>query len=129
MKDELQTKLAEILTVIQADVAKGADFAMEQLPDIAQQYVLYGRVWSAIAVLATLALTVFIAWGTVMFGYLGKQTNKYGGMTEERMAAAALGTIAFVPAALTFLVTLHDLAFVWLAPKVWLIKEVAGLLK
>lgn len=35
MKDELQLKLVEILTAIQVGVGKSADFALEQLPDIA----------------------------------------------------------------------------------------------
>lgn len=43
MKDALQLKMVEILTAIQSAVGKSADFALEQLPDIAQQYVLYGR--------------------------------------------------------------------------------------
>ena len=45
MKDELQLKLTEILTAIQVGVSKTADFTLEQLPDIAQQYLLYGKVW------------------------------------------------------------------------------------
>ena len=43
MKEELNGKLVEILTSIQTAAGKASDFALEQLPDIAQSYVMYGR--------------------------------------------------------------------------------------
>lgn len=50
MKEELNTKLVEILTSIQTAAGKASDFALDQLPDIAQSYVLYGRAVSVVAV-------------------------------------------------------------------------------
>lgn len=129
MKDELQTKLAEILTAIQTGVAKGADFALEQLPDIAQQYLLYGRVWSATGVLVWLALLVTAVWVALKFGYLSKKVNEFGDWAGGRIAAALLGTLGAALAAPTLLGAFQDAALVWLAPKVWLLKGVAGLLK
>ena len=129
MKDELQLKMVEILTAIQSAVGKSADFAMEQLPDIAQQYVLYGRVWSTIAVLVSLAFLVTAVWAALRFGYLSKKTDYDGDWTEGRGFAAALGTVAAALAAYIFLYELRGAALVWLAPKVWLLKEVAGLLR
>ena len=78
MKDALQLKMVEILTAIQSAVGKSADFALEQLPDIAQQYVLYGRVWSTIAVLVSLAFLVTAVWAALRFGYLSKKTDYDG---------------------------------------------------
>ena len=129
MKDELQTKLAEILTAIQNGVGKGADFALEQLPDIAQQYVLYGRVWSATGVLVWLALLLTAVWVALKFGYLSKEVDEYGGWAGGRLLAALLGTFGAALAAATLLGSLQAAVFIWLAPKVWLLKEVAGLLK
>lgn len=48
MNGQLQAKMVEILTTIQRGTETAGTFAMEQLPDIAQQYVLYGRVWAAL---------------------------------------------------------------------------------
>lgn len=39
MKEELQGKLVEILASIQSGVGQAKDFALVQLPDIAQSYV------------------------------------------------------------------------------------------
>ena len=44
MNSELQTQLASILAAIQRATSASADFALTHLPDIAQQYVMYGRV-------------------------------------------------------------------------------------
>ena len=129
MKEELQNKLVEILTAIQVGVAKTSDFTLEHLPDIAQQYLLYGKVWSAIAVQVMLATTVILAWSTLKFGYLNKKTDDYGDWTEGRIVVTIIGTVAFLIAASIFLVALHELVLIQFAPKVWLIKEVTELLK
>ena len=102
MKDALQLKMVEILTAIQSAVGKSADFALEQLPDIAQQYVLYGRVWSTIAVLVSLAFLVTAVWAALRFGYLSKKTDYDGDWTEGRGFAAGLGTVAAALAAYVF---------------------------
>ena len=43
MKEELQGKLVDILTSIQTAAGKASDFAMDELPGIAQEYVAFGR--------------------------------------------------------------------------------------
>ncbi len=51
MDKELQSKLVEILGSIQTAAGKAGDFALSQLPDIAQSYVTYGRAYTlAIAI-------------------------------------------------------------------------------
>ena len=129
MKDELQTKLAEILTTIQNGIGSSADFALEQLPDIAQQYVLYGRVWSTISVLVCLATTALVVWITARFGWVNKQTDEDEAWTEERILVSIFGSFVSVIGAIFFVLALKNAVFIWLAPKAWLLKEVAGLLK
>ena len=128
MKDELQTKLTEILTAIQVGVSKTADFTSEQLPDIAQQYVLYGRVWGTASVLWWLAILTSSAWVALRLGFLSKKVDGRGGWTDKRFAAALAGTAAAVISSFTLLWELRSAMLVWFAPKVWLLKEVAGLL-
>ena len=128
MKDELQLKLVEVLTAIQVGVGKSADFALEQLPDIAQQYVLYGRVWSTVSVLWWLAMLAAFAWVALRFGYLSKKVDRWGDWTDARVAAALAGTAATGTSSFLLLWELRSAMLVWFAPKVWLLKEVAGLL-
>ena len=129
MKDALQLKMVEILTAIQSAVGKSADFALEQLPDIAQQYVLYGRVWHTASVLWWLAILVSSAWVALKFGYLSKRVNGWGDWTEGRGAAAVFGTTTAVITSYIFLWELRSAMLVWFAPKVWLLQEIMKLLK
>ena len=129
MKDELQLKLVEILTAIQTGVSKGADFALEQLPDIAQQYVLYGRVWHTASVLWWLAVLASSVWVALRLGFLSKKVDGWGEWTEGRVAAAMSGTVTTVITSYIFLWELRSAMLVWFAPKVWLLKEVAGLVQ
>jgi hypothetical protein len=140
MKEELQTKLIEILGSIQSAASKAGDFALTQLPDIAQSYVAYGRWSSVVAVLASLAV-VGVALALVARGVkvtkedLSEETNstrfymKYDRLPRD-------GYCYFFPAAimgafgLMFLgLAVQSALLVWIAPKVWLLKEIAGLLK
>lgn len=132
MKDELQTKLVEILTAIQSATGKAADFAMDQLPDIAQQYVVYGR---AVTVVSSVALVLFAAvcfyaafyalrnpWNTSPYSF--EQHLKRSDSNQIMIVfGAVFGAIAMILSVATF-----DY-LVWFAPKVWLIKELAMLIK
>lgn len=117
MKEELQGKLLEILTSIQTATGKAADFAMAELPDIAQQYIAYGRVFeTAWTVFFLTTMCIFVA----LVIFLIKK--------EEHEAALIPGALFFVSTIL-FLGSLKDTVMVWFAPKVWLLKEIGNLLK
>jgi hypothetical protein len=66
VNEQLQTKLVEIIVSIQAATRTAGDFAIEQLPDIAMQYVMYGRVktaaMTAFMLLAAAALFATFRW-------------------------------------------------------------------
>lgn len=124
MKQDLQDKAVEILTQIQSGVQAGADFAAREIPEIAWSYVLYGRVWYTFAVLATVAAMVACA-----FGYRKVLQMFHGGMEPE---AALIGLFLAIPSTITtfaFFESAKSAALVWLAPKLWLIKEIVGLVK
>lgn len=128
MKDELQAKLVEILTSIQAATGRAADFALEQLPDIAQSYVAYGRAWWTLLAALGIALTATSATVALRLGWRNtRAVYSHGVWTDGRCAAAFFGTGATAAGAVLTLVALHQAALVWFAPKVWLLKELAGL--
>ncbi len=117
MEKELQGKLVEILSSIQAATGKASDFAMEQLPDIAQSYVVYGRVYA----------TACIAFGALSFIAMLWAGNRFSRSSEGgSWIAAAFGSM--VPL-MIFLTTFSEMLMVWFAPKVWLLKELAQLVK
>ncbi|MDR0458403.1 MAG: hypothetical protein LBH10_05175 [Burkholderiaceae bacterium] len=129
MTNDLQSKLVEILTAIQTSVSKASDFALSQLPDIARQYVLYGRAYNTLLFGAAIAVFVICVFVFLKFGVYGKSVDKYGEWTEARHAitifSCMIGTVGFAVS----LMSARDMLLVWLAPKVWLLQEIARLVK
>lgn len=126
MKEQLQNKLVEILTGIQAAVGKASDFAMEQLPDIAMQYVAWGRANESIHMLVYILFAIL---GVALIVIAAKSCNKRrdtDGWEGPALLAGGLMTFFGVLAAM---INLSTFLMVWFAPKVWLLKEIARLIK
>lgn len=124
MNEQLQGKLVEILSAIQSSAKTAGDFALEQLPDIAQQYVMYGRVMSLVGCLILIAATVFLGW-------IIHRLSVWGKKADEPLAWLAM-TFPGFGIAMAFIALWDQIAtagLVWFAPKVWLIKELAQLVK
>ena len=119
MQEELQSKLVEILSSIQAATGKATDFAMEQLPDIAQSYVMYGRVSSLFWVVAASACVYAAVKGRA----------KAAKAFDDLEAWPMLVWVGAAIAAVVALVNAQEAFLVWFAPKVWLLKELAQLVK
>ena len=125
MNEELQRKLVEILSSIQEAAKAGGDFAMAQLPDIAQSYVTYGRIINTVYCVVWLA--VFIAClCAALWGVRSKAKTEHGGMTDARVSSIIcggfIGFLSMIPLGFYS----NGSALVWFAPKVWLLKELAG---
>ncbi|OZB49761.1 MAG: hypothetical protein B7X60_00140 [Polynucleobacter sp. 39-45-136] len=125
MKEELQLKLVDILTGIQTAVAKGADFAMDQIPDIAVQYLRFSLTWEVVE--AVIAVVFMVALVKVCRHAWRKANDEYddGFWAFTTVASGALSFFTFV----SFMWSLKAITMMTLAPKVWLIKELATLVK
>lgn len=117
MKPDLQDKLVEILTSIQAAANKANDFAVEQLPDIAQSYIMYGQITHTLASALFLVLTAICA---ALAVHMFRNDN------EEYLPGPILFGVASL---LGLAISLPSTVMVWVAPKVWLLKEIAGMMK
>lgn len=135
MKEELQTKLLEILTAIQTNTGKAidtgtelagkaGDFALEQLPDIAQSYLAFARAWETFG-----ALTAWTAFGCGMYLLVQKvfKDETWEDGEARFVAGLAVTVVNLVLATIAFSFTKAAL-FVWFAPKVWIIQELAKLI-
>lgn len=123
MNADLQGKLAEILTSIQQATGAARDFAIEQLPDVAQSYILYGR---ARSVAEVVALLILIIAAVLWFRWGWKHRADSG---DASFAACMFGGFASVTCTGFLFIAANDALRVWIAPKVWLLQELAKLVK
>lgn len=134
MKDELQGKMVEILSSIQTATGKASDFALTQLPDVAQSYVAFGRVssliylsaWVLASVVTVLLLTYM--WRNPRYSEYSWDEGKNVRSDNNQFALVFWSTLFFATVINIFF-ALNSAALVWFAPKVWLLKELAGLIK
>lgn len=130
MKDELQGKLVEILGSIQTAAGKAGDFAMAQLPEIAQSYVAYGRVSALIAIVGSMMGIGFAIWcAMIVKREVGKYEDIYDSNPMIVMPLSLVAGTVGLLSALSLIADIQMAALVWFAPKVWLLKEIAGMLK
>ena len=127
MQEQLLGQASSILQSVTDTVSKASTFAAEQLPDIAVQYVAYGRVSSTFLVL-------FGALGFVLLGWIIVSVcfkNKYDIRgTDNRGFIAFISTMLIgIPSLILFAGNINTMFMSWVAPKVWLIKELVQLVK
>lgn len=118
MKQDLQDKAVEILTQIQSGVQAGADFAAPEIPEIAWSYVLYGR-----------AKTGFVMMAIAVFLLTIYCMRKKFDDLEKHLFFWIFAVFGSVISFMSFATNINDFLMVWLAPKLWLIKAIAGLVK
>jgi hypothetical protein len=128
MKEELQTKLVEILTSVQTAVGQASDFAMAELPDIAQSYIVYGRAAYTAAMVVGLVLLMVACFAARLWVIEGGKS--WSDRNEPRFFFGLFGTLGGGMLGLMVLaINASSALLVWFAPKVWLLKEIAGMLK
>lgn len=130
MKEELQRQLAQIIAAIHGQASSTGDFWVERLPSVAQQYIAYGRAQAVIDIVMPVLGLLLAAW-------LIKQERMHFGAPLDikskgalisvliNTVAASLGTYSVI----MFVNATHAAALVWSAPKVWLLRELANMLK
>lgn len=116
MKEQLQSKLVEVLTGLQTAVGKASDFAIDQLPDVAMQYikfatVMHGAIFSIFAIATVLLVAVAI-----------KAKNNF----DDICVGFAFASV------ITLIISCYNLYYlllVTIAPKVFLIQEISRMIK
>ena len=127
MQQQLLSQASNILQSITETVSKASEFAAEQIPDIALQYVAYGRVSSTAYILISLLGIILAAWTIVQVGF----KNRYKMRDPEARAFTSFLVSFFigVPSIAIFFHKLNGFFMVWVAPKVWLMRELVELVK
>ena len=124
MKNELEPKLVEVIGQLQGAVMKASDFAIQQLPDVVQSYILYGRISNLFILMSELA----VLYGCWRLYKLPVEESCYGGdevaVILKTMFSGTVGGITLYFA----LFSIQETVLVWAAPKIWLIKELGKLI-
>lgn len=132
MQEQLLARADSILVSISNAVQQGAEFVHGQVPDIAIQYVAFGRAYYTALEIFWVALFAFSMWLVVSVGIKNrfKLPNAYGSSPNEgRVMTGILGIIGMVVSVFGVLILAKDFLMVWFAPKVWLITEIVRLIK
>lgn len=131
MNEQLQGKLVEILSQIQTAVKAAGDFALEQLPDVVQQFVLYGRATYTFHISLAVILIIVSLFLIIKKAIYGKQIGQdyLNSWSENRQGAMVTGIAIGFIGMFTLFANIGNFFMVWFAPKIWLIKEIAILLK
>ena len=123
MKNELEPKLVEVIGQLQDAVMKASDFAIQQLPDVVQSYILYGRISN----LVILMFEIAILYGCWRLYKLPVKESYYGGGEAALLKTMFSGTVGGITLFFA-LFSIQETVLVWAAPKIWLIKELGKLI-
>lgn len=122
MQTELLARADSIFAAIAKAAQSATTFAAEQLPDIALQYVAYGRAYTTVLLIIGIMFAITSIWLAVI--------------TWKRGTYADSGAATFVGMVITGLVSfgmiaphLSNFLMVWFAPKIWLIQNIITLVK
>lgn len=118
MQQELLNRADAIFDSVGKAVTTAGEFVAGQVPDIATQYVAYGRAWTTCAVVLGILLLIFAIW------MVKKMFSTWD--------SPDLTPIAMVPISAGFLlvsINFKEFLLVWFAPKVWLLQEIVHLVK
>lgn len=134
LQQELLSRADSIFASIGTAVGKATDFASVQIPDIAIQYVAYGRVYATVLMVFALTTFIFGMWlaiGVAVMDYFKAGCGRYHGYiwADSRDAAMILGIPISIVGFLMILFNVSNFIMVWFAPKIWLITELVKLAK
>ncbi len=132
MDDATKDQLSRFVENLNTAVERGAEFTMEQTPLVAQEMVAYGRAYYT--VLVTASALAFAIGGILLYRHSHKWCKVLSDTQNSAEFAAAfsklLVVVLMVPIAGGCAMANLDMCLkVWFAPRLYIIEEIARLLK
>lgn len=138
MQRELLSRADTIFATIGSAVSSATDAAMRagaavarEIPDIAWQYIAYGRVWHTVMTLLGIIALVYGIYAVMFIAFKNcknYETNGYNWHTM-RVTHFVAGAFSGFFGLVTIVGHAKDMVLVWAAPKLWLILELVVLVK
>lgn len=128
--DALEQAVANILNKALQAAETAGEFVVEQLPDVARQYVLYMGVWHTVKAalfFALLATAIVLYRKGVKWDMSQPDSNERGAFTALVGFFGGIGCLAVLFTG--FIPSVHVAIMAFIAPKVLLIKWAAVLIK
>lgn len=132
MQQELLNRADAIMASIGSAVNRGAEFVQGQVPDIALQYVAFGRVYET--VIMAISIMVFMVGLWLVVNVACRNTCKFkddvvGCWHNYRLVGLLLGIFPLSYGLSEISANLKSFILVWFAPKVWLLIEISKLIR
>lgn len=131
LQEELLKRADSIFISISDNATKVADFAKEQLPDIAYQFIAYNKVYYT-SLTVTGFLFILLAFWLFIYVLVLDKFKMYSSPhdTSGIFAITLLSTIVSAMIGIPmFLSTFKSTLMVWFAPKIFLITSIVELVK
>jgi hypothetical protein len=129
MNEQLQGKLVEIIDGMMAGVTAAKDFTIDQLPDVVTTYMQFSLVYETASLLFFVLLLAASLYVTLKHGFYSKKTDRYGSTAESAIAAMIVGSASSAMMLVITLIQFKHALLIWFAPKVYLIKAIAELIR
>lgn len=132
LEQELLNRADAIFTYVGEAAEKAANFAGQQIPDIAIQYIAYNRVYLSLVV--GIACFILFLQQFLVLKYCRARDKYYkdeGGYNDDgHWFAYFLSTLIIGLGSVTaILANMKELIMVWVAPKIFLIEHIVHLVK
>ena len=127
LSKELLTRADLIFGKIADAASNAGTLAMDQLPDIATQFILYSRVFYTAQLLVGPLLIGLAVWlYKIGFKKLNSRTKIY---SDDGFRFFMAGTPVAIMGIVVSAVAFNAFCMVWFAPKIFLIREIMKLVK
>lgn len=130
-QQELLSRADQIFASIAEAAKTTAEFAKDQIPDIAYQYVAFGRAYTTFSIILSILLFFSIFLAFKLAGKKSRQLKEAGVYDNDWpfVLASVYALIMLIISIGTFASNIKPLFLVWFVPKIWLITEVTSFLK
>lgn len=124
----MKERIEESWTKIEEYVSSTADFAIEQAPLVAQEIVMFGRVWNSLIVVICMAAIFGVAIGYIKAFRYCKKHDSFNWDNDDYCFASViygmLSLIVIIPSLIGGFTACKMAVMAWFAPRLYIIEYV-----
>ena len=127
MNEQLQAELLNLIQSVKEGAITAGQFLQSEVPDVVQQLLLWHGVHN---------FMIFVLWSifSIITAYAWYRVVKHGlsdNCGEEIIGMGGLALFPTIVSLIVFVDNIIDLTWlkIWIAPKVWLLEYVTGMVK